>query len=349
MREDPIDRYQTIVQHSSDVVSLVDGDGVIRYESPSVERVLGYAPDDLLGECVFDYVHPEDRERVVRAFEEVVRSSEPVTRRAEFRGRNADGSWSWLEAVTSNRPGSSRDEYVINSRDVTERKRYERRLEEQSEELEALNRLLRHDIRNDMTVVLGWAEELEAHVDETGRSHLQRIITNGEHVVELTRLARDYAEMLSRKGEMETEPVSLRTVLRNEVALRRESFPEATFDCPGEIPDVAVDANEMLRSVFGNLLNNAVQHNDADRPVVEVSWNVRDEDVLVYVADNGPGVPDDRKDAIFGKGDGGLEGDDTGIGLYLVQRLVSQYDGHVWVEDGDPDGAVFVVELPRAE
>jgi signal transduction histidine kinase len=71
--------------------------------------------------------------------------------------------------------------------------------------------------------------------------------------------------------------------------------------------------------------------------------------VTVRIADNGPGVPDERKESVFGKGEKGLESDGTGIGTYLVKTLVSRYSGTVWVEDNEPRGAVFVVELLRAE
>ena len=104
----------------------------------------------------------------------------------------------------------------------------------------------------------------------------------------------------------------------------------------------------MLEAVFRNLLKNAIQHNHSDVPEVTVSTEERDEVVVVRIADNGPGVPDDRKETIFGKGKKGLESSGTGLGLYLVRSLVDGYGGDVWVEDNEPTGAVFAVELLRA-
>jgi len=105
----------------------------------------------------------------------------------------------------------------------------------------------------------------------------------------------------------------------------------------------------MLASVFRNLLNNAVQHNDTDAPEVTVTCEETDDRIRVRVADNGPGVPDAEKDEIFGKGEKGLDSAGSGIGLYLVSVLTRQFGGDVWVEDNEPRGAVFVVELLRAE
>ena len=71
--------------------------------------------------------------------------------------------------------------------------------------------------------------------------------------------------------------------------------------------------------------------------------------VTVRIADNGPGVRDEIKEEIFGKGQKGLESAGTGIGLYLVRTLLDAYGGAVWVEDNQPEGAVFVVELQSTD
>jgi signal transduction histidine kinase len=104
-------------------------------------------------------------------------------------------------------------------------------------------------------------------------------------------------------------------------------------------------ANEMLASVFRNVLNNAVQHNDTPDPHVEVTLAERDEQAVVRIADDGPGIDPSRRDAVFGKGERGLDSDGTGIGLYLVDTLIDLYDGDVRIEDNDP-GTVVVIELP---
>lgn len=232
-------------------------------------------------------------------------------------------------------------EVVGISTDITEQKQRE-------EELELLNRIIRHDIRNDMTVMLGWAELLAEDLDEEHEEHLQKMLTGGEHIIELTEIARDYVEAVVSNGDITVEPVSVASILETELSLREESFRDAEFVLDDSLPDVEVTANEMLNSVFRNLLNNAVQHNDKETPVVDVSARLRDDIVEVRIADNGPGVPDKHKDVIFGKGEKGLGSPGTGIGLYLVQTLVDQYGGNVWVEVNDPTGAVFVVQLPKA-
>lgn len=235
---------------------------------------------------------------------------------------------------------------LVTVADVTERESYRRRLEAKTEQLEALNRVVRHDIRNDMAVILGWAEVLEDHVDEDGRDALDRVLQKSRHVIQFTEVARDFVESLSGDGTAELDEVELDPLLDAELAAVRNSFPNASFRVSGDLPDVSVRANEMLSSVFRNVLENAVRHNDTETPEITVSSERDAETVRYRIADNGPGIPDGRKEQVFGKGEKGLDSPGSGIGLYLVHLLTEQFDGDVWVEDNDPRGSVFVVELP---
>jgi signal transduction histidine kinase len=235
---------------------------------------------------------------------------------------------------------------LVTVTDVTERESYRQRLEEKTEQLEALNRVVRHDIRNDMAVILGWAEILEDHINEDGEEALERVLQKSRHVIQFTEVARDFVESLSMDGDAELTETELQPLLESELAAVRDSFPNAQFHVSGELPDVTVQANEMLSSVFRNVLENAVRHNDKETPAITVTSEVDPETVRVRIADNGPGIPDDRKEQIFGKGEKGLDSPGSGIGLYLVHLLTDQFGGEVWVEDNNPNGSVFVVELP---
>ncbi|WP_161945919.1 sensor histidine kinase [Halalkaliarchaeum desulfuricum] len=223
------------------------------------------------------------------------------------------------------------------------------RLHEGHEQLELLNRVLRHDIRNDMSVVLGWLEVLDPHVDSEGKEILDRVLNSGHHVVELTDIARNIVEAIFEGEGPSLEPVELGGLLENVIAIRKETFEKATITLQGPPPDVTVLANEMLSSVFRNLINNAVQHNDADEPSVSISTQEDDDNVRIRIADNGPGISEEHRDRIFDSDVKGLESIGTGMGLYLVTNLVEMYDGSVWIEDNDPRGVVFVVELPTID
>ncbi|WP_435101885.1 sensor histidine kinase [Halarchaeum sp. P4] len=216
-------------------------------------------------------------------------------------------------------------------------------------ELEILNRVLRHDIRNDMMVVLGWLGMLRDDASDEQLPTLDRIEAAADHVVELTLIAADIARTMTGDEAVPLRPMSLTTVLREEVEKCQVAFSAAHIEFVADPPEVTVVANDLLGSVFRNLLNNAVQHNTADRPEVTVRVEEREDTVCVIVSDNGPGIPDAIRDRLFVTEVKGLESSGAGMGLYLVGALTTTYGGDVWVEDDETRGATFVVELPLAE
>lgn len=231
---------------------------------------------------------------------------------------------------------------------ITEEKEAKVERERLNRQLLLINRLVRHDVRNDMTVVLGWGEELRNHVDEEGEEVLDRILESTRHAVRLTENSRDYVELVTGGSETEPEPLALDVTLADELERFRRIFGDASIHSE-EVPDVEVYGNALLSSVLYNIVGNAVKHSDREVPDVEITFEVDDDSVRISVADDGPGVPPERRDAVFGRGDRGLEDPAAGLGLHLVDTVVEGCGGEVWIEDNEPRGAVFVVELPRAD
>ncbi len=120
--------FRRLITHSSDIITILDAEGRIAYESPSVEHVLGHAPDALIGTSAFEHVHPDDTEAVGAAFAALAAEPEqsvPVT----FRWRHADGTWVYLEAIGTNCLDDPAIEgIIVNSRDVTNRLAAEEKL-----------------------------------------------------------------------------------------------------------------------------------------------------------------------------------------------------------------------------
>ena len=340
----PRDIRKLLNRFDGAAIWVVSKMGEFSYISDGFEDIWGIPASDVREEPerLIETIHPDDRARVQA---EIQQSAVEVTE-TEYVARivRDDGGTRTLKTQqVPIRDSEGNLKYVVGiSTDITEQKRRE-------QELEILNRIVRHDIRNDMSVLLGWAELLEAHVDEDGSAYLENVLASGGHIIELTETAREYVEAIVSDEDLTVEPVSLRGALQTELSLREESFPAADFVCAQPLPEVEVLANEMLTSVFRNLLNNAVQHNDKPTPVVDVSCTVQNDHVDVQIADNGPGIPDAQKESIFGKAEKGLDSQGTGVGLYLVNALIEKYGGSVWVEDNQPTGTRVVVRLLRAK
>ncbi|MDF0664490.1 MAG: PAS domain S-box protein [Nitrospira sp.] len=128
--------FRTLIEHSSDIITVLDSNGAIQFESPSFERLLGYAQRELDGRIAFEFVHQEDLPAVIERFQLLIqRPGTPQT--AEFRFRHKDGSWRSLEGIgRATWDQHSRCIVVVNSRDITERKHTEEMLRTSQEKLE---------------------------------------------------------------------------------------------------------------------------------------------------------------------------------------------------------------------
>ena len=131
------ERYRSLVQHTSDTITVLDASGTIIYVSPAVERMTGYKPEERVGTNAFDSVHPDDRERASGIFTEILKTP-GIHLPLEFRVQHRDGSWRYLEHTVNNLlDDPAMGAVVINSRDITERKRAEAEIRRLNEDLEA--------------------------------------------------------------------------------------------------------------------------------------------------------------------------------------------------------------------
>lgn len=117
---------ETLPLHLTDLLTLLDKQGVVRYESPPIERLYGYDQDELVGDQVAEYFHPGDRQRVMTAFQAVIGGEAHHTESVEYRHQMADGTYRWVESVASSNP-MPEGHYVVNSRDISNRKERERK------------------------------------------------------------------------------------------------------------------------------------------------------------------------------------------------------------------------------
>ncbi|WP_191965873.1 MULTISPECIES: PAS domain S-box protein [Haloferax] len=340
--------YREAIEHAGHAIYITDTDGIIEYVNPAFEEQTGYTEQEVVGETPALLQSGRYDDEFYDDLWETILDGEQWHYEGMVDARK-DGSEFYVDQTIA--PIVVDDEvvrFVAINRDITDLKEYQRTLEDRNEQLELLNEIVRHDIRNDMQIVLGMSQLLEDHVDEDGRGQLASITEKSDHVVELTQTVGELMATLLTDETDGTTAISLTHPLNAAVDELAHANPDADIRIEGEIPSTPVCADEMVESVFRNILNNAIQHTRADVPEVVVSATEGDGDITVRIADNGPGIPESQRDAIFGKGERGLESSGTGLGLYLVQTLVDHYGGSVTVSDNDPSGAVFEIRLEKA-
>jgi PAS domain S-box-containing protein len=300
-----------------------------------------------------DYVHPDDEEFLDRNWQGA-KEGEPYD--IEYR-LTIDGEVRWMREaadVTFENGEPTSATGVI--QDITDRKEREQELEEQKsradrhrEQVEFFSHLLRHQLLNSITVVSGNAEMVLEEVSDDADCYdgVERIYERSKDMADTINRVRSVLKRIEKKDDRQLTPKNLSGTIEACVeSLRGEHDVEVSTDLPDE---AYVPADEFLEDVIDNILANAVEHNDKDEPEVDVEAEKGAEKTTVRIADNGPGIPDERKEKVFQQGVTGKTSGTVGFGLYFVDSMVSEYGGDIWVEDNHPEGAVFVIELPNAD
>ena len=345
------EELRTVIDLVPDLVFVKNREGEYLLANEATAAAYGLTPDEVEGKSEGEIIPDADDSAAFRQDDlEVIESGEPKNVGEETL-TTAAGETRILQTtkIPYQIAETGEDAVLGYARDVTDLKEYERTLEEQRDTLMLLNQVVRHDIRNQLMVVKSYTELLEDSLpDDQSQTYARTVIGAAKQAADITETARDVTDVLLQAGT-DQEPVDLRTELNQQIERIRSEKDRATVTVNESIPDVTVLADGLLEGVFRNLLTNAVVHNDKQVAEIAVSTSVSEDAVCVSIADNGPGIPDDHKEQIFQEGEKGLESGGTGIGLYLVKTLVNRYDGDVWIEDNEPTGSVFVVELPLAE
>ncbi len=331
----PIAR-KTLLEDIEDATIVLDHQDRLVYANRTAQDVFDTGPEytGMSADDLFDSIIGEHPDRIINMNDsETEVAIAPNDERRYF-------------SVSASTVGDDERGRAFVFHEITAQKQYELQIEQQRDELETLNQVLRHDIRNDLQLITAYGDILDDECEtENKQQYINTINKSADHAVELTQTARELSEVML-SDSVEEQRVNLQTILTDEVTEVQASYPSATLEFGTEIPSVTLAANDMISSVFRNLLKNAVQHNDKEVGEVIVSATDHEDTVTVTIADNGPGVPDGQKETVFGKGERGLDSSGTGIGLHLVNTLISIHNGDVWIEDNEPEGAIFSVELP---
>lgn len=333
-----------------DLIFAKRADGTYLLANEATAEAFGLTVDETEGRTDQEILPDDGQLNQFQADDrQVINSGEPLEI-PEEELKTADGETRLFQTtkIPYQVTGTNDDAMLGYARDITPLRRYEHRLEQQRDNLSVLNKIVRHDIRNALQVINGSAELLEDNIEAEHQRLIEAIQIATEEAVDITTTAREVTELLL-EANREPVPVALSPVLTRQVEAIRSGDTSVSVTRVGTAYETAVLADDLLNSVFRNLLRNAVVHNDSDEPSVRVLSEVLSDKVRITIADNGPGVPDEMKDSIFQEGTQGINSDGTGLGLYLVQKLVDSYGGAVRVEDSSSGGAQFIVDLPRAK
>ncbi|CAI49016.1 sensor box histidine kinase [Natronomonas pharaonis DSM 2160] len=317
--------FATMVESVGVGVGIYGADGRYVYVNEAYASLFGASTAELIDTPLWDVVDDIEADR----FESYWNSFEEGETRTAESVHSYGGEGVPVGTVTTRRTIDGTAYHFGTIKDISERKAREKELRRQNERLENFASIVSHDLRNPLNVAQGYIDLLREDVD---RDEL-RLVDNALDRMDV--LIRELLELAQGGDQVgEAEPVALCAAAED--AWETVSTPRATLHPPSSTVTVLADQTR-LQQLFENLFRNAVEHGGQD---VVVTVGVTDEGF--YVADDGVGIPADRREQVFETGYTTSE-QGTGFGLGIVQQIASGHGWEVRLSESVDGGARFDV------
>ncbi len=292
------EHFRALIENASDMVWILDSQGVFQYVSPSTFRILGYPPKTLIGQYAGDYVHPQDREQLAERFSLRVESliqAQPT----ELRFRHEANYWCALESISKNLLDHPTVKgMIVNSRDISKRKQIEQalklshqelenRVKARTRELQATNKALNneihirkqkekelelasqakneflanvsHEIRTPLNAILGFSELLSTMItDDQQSGYLAAINTAGKNLSDLINNILDLSKMEAGKVKLNLAPVALEALFKEIYRLFKVKLLDKNLDFSIELPESGIGALALDEMRLRQVITNLV-------------------------------------------------------------------------------------------
>ncbi|MDY6819292.1 MAG: PAS domain S-box protein [Halobacteriales archaeon] len=332
-------RLDKTLQNTNDAVFIVDpqADEILECNQKACD-ILGYEREELLSLPASE-IHPDEMNRL-REFTQTV-ANEDGARTESLSCRRRDGREIPAEVSGSTIEFQGRDCLLAVVRDISDRKRRERRLS-------VLDRVLRHNLRNDMNIIIGQADRLRIEAtDGTTATIANKIKETAAQLMEMSDDLRRVQSTIDPETEAQASETDASAHIHRIVESYRQSNPDAVIatDVPQELP---VQAGDTLSMAFEQLIENAIEHNDNAVPQIEITADTETTDegwVTISITDNGPGLPEQEKAVFMEDGDITPLQHGSGLGLWIAIWVIEAFGGDVDIGDAQPRGTVVEIHL----
>ncbi|QPV61618.1 PAS domain S-box protein [Halosimplex litoreum] len=339
-RQEELERYERIVETTSDLIYTLDEDLTFESSNPATADFLGQSADTIVGEHL-SVVFGKEHTRVLTDAILDLLAEQATEKTVETILVDCDGRERQYQTTVSVRPSDRQiGEVVCVGRDITE-------LQERDRRLSVFDRVLRHNLRNKMHVVQAWAERLEEdRTDVTVGDAAGNILKASDELLALAEQVRKFETVLDPGATDVVTTIDVAECVEEVASEAELSYPAASISV--ETPSVAEAAvHEAFELAVNELVDNAVKHT-GERPSVQISVVVDDESdaVLVRVADDGPGIPTLERQSVTAGKESPLQ-HTNGLGLWFVRWIATNSGGSMRITDDEPTGAVVELRFSR--
>ena len=333
---------ETVLSNVTAGVIALDREGHITLINRRAAKILGAPPKRLIGKNVFEVLPEEYQDRAKELLLAAQADPKKIVQQpvnVEIKGKPL------ILAVTVTLLETEEGDtlgYLCLLEDITEKERIQRLAAWRE-----VARRIAHEVKNPLTPIQLSAQRLRKRLyDKLGpedQELLTRCTTTIEkQVEELKHLVNEFSAF-ARLPALKLREGDLTQIVREVIDLYREGHPGIKFHLETDGPVRASFDREQMKRVFLNLFDNAIRAM-GEEGEIKVSLSLRDGFVRIEVADTGPGVAPEIKDRLFEPYFSAHGG--SGLGLAIVSSIIREHRGRIWVEENEPRGARFVIELP---
>ena len=332
-REQRLQRQSRAIAEAPVGITISDPgqeDNPLIYVNDAYVEMTGYPREEVLGEnCRFLQGEDTDSERVAR-IREAIDNEEPIA--IDLRNYRKDGTefWNHLEIAPVRNDEGEVVNYVGFQQDVTERRQHK-------QQLETIDRVLRHNLRNDMTVIQGNAELIHSETSGEVAQSAVNIIDTSDGLLETAEKQRGITGILL-EDPIQKE-VTLNSVLQGIVSTLESDYSEAVIrvECP---EDVTVRATKRFEEALIELIENGIIHNDSNSPEVTITVTRSDGITHIDIADTGPQIPEIEQNIFEETNERTPVYHETGLGLWFVKLVTNRSGGTITIDENTPSGNI---------
>jgi PAS domain S-box-containing protein len=338
----PYDHLIEYVQDSVVEFELVDGEPVVRDVNAAFVETFGYGCDDIVGEPLNDWIVPEWLAGEADTLDSRTAAGEINRRRVKRETATGLREFLYRGIPYHEDDGTAGLDGFAVYTDITDLTRTEHRLQ-------VLNRVLRHNLRNESNVILGHTARLLDQFDGAPAAAVGAAATIEKAAASLETLIHEADEIDSLLSAPEEDPggIDCVPVVYDAVTDHRQAAPAADIDA--DLPDrMVVRGDDHLGEAVRGLIDNAIEHNPADEPFVAVSVTALEPGwAAVRVADDGPLIADNERAVVTGEAEPTRTRHGSGLGLWLVKWVAERYGGELSFAESEYGGNVVQIRLPR--